>query len=328
MKILNLNNYKGTSLCIVSDFNELNRIFVMESLNNVKNFNKLDLLDIKPKNGNIKISQIRELQEFLSYKPNYSDKKIVIINNIHSMKLESANAMLKIIEEPPNYAIVIGTTNNWNNVINTIKSRMLKVNVSISSDLYEQLKNKFKDNIRYVKLFIKYDYGIANYILSNTKEEVNDIIENYIIDEKDFEFYLKTLTFENNEKNNMIKTFAYFKILKYLFNLKEIDFIDKLDEINSIKNDVEKLSFLKNISKLSSILIRDTLVSKMTSKWKYMWNLNLIEFLGIENYKFDVSCALDTLTYFNGIINSRVSNYNFNMEIYTHFIRLRQIYKK
>ena len=328
MKKLSIDKYKGSSLCIVSDFKSLNRTFVMEALNNVENFNQLDLMDIKPENGNIKISQIRELQEFLSYKPNYSDKKVVIINNIHSMKAESANAMLKIIEEPPNYAIIIGTTNNWNNVITTIKSRMLKVNISIPKDLYEALKRKFEDNIRYIKLFIKYDYGITNYILSTPKEEIDSIIENYIIDEKDFDFYLKTFTFEENEKNNMIKTFAYFKILKFLFNLKEFEFIKRLDEITSLKNDVEKLNFLKNISKLSSILIRDTIVSKMTSKWKYMWNLNLIEFLGIEEYRFNVSCALDTLSYFNGIINSRVSNYNFSMEVYTHFIRLRQIYKK
>jgi hypothetical protein len=100
-------------------------------------------------------------------------------------------------------------------------------------------------------------------------------------------------------------------------------------KLKGIKNSLDNpIEFLKMISLLSNILIHDSLISKMTNKWKFMYNYDLIEFFGIEDYKIDLELLFDTFEYNNKIINSSVSNHNFTLEVITHFIRIKETYSK
>jgi DNA polymerase-3 subunit delta' len=49
----------------------------------------------------IKIEAIRDLKRNISLRPYEAKKKVFIINDAHKMKAEAANALLKILEEPP-----------------------------------------------------------------------------------------------------------------------------------------------------------------------------------------------------------------------------------
>ena len=49
--------------------------------------------------------------------------KIYTINQANSMTIEAQNALLKTLEEPPEYAIIILITNNKEALLDTIKSR-------------------------------------------------------------------------------------------------------------------------------------------------------------------------------------------------------------
>lgn len=56
----------------------------------------------------ISIEQInRELRDWLAYKPYRSRHKVAVIGESHLMTLEAANALLKTLEEPPAYAVLI-----------------------------------------------------------------------------------------------------------------------------------------------------------------------------------------------------------------------------
>ncbi len=55
----------------------------------------------------IKIAEIRELNHKLSLKPYQAGHKIAIVQDAHLMTEESANAMLKTLEEPPEKSIII-----------------------------------------------------------------------------------------------------------------------------------------------------------------------------------------------------------------------------
>ena len=59
-----------------------------------------DLLILRPEKKEIQISQIRELQAFLSLSPQLGNSKIAIIVQAELMNLSSQNCLLKTLEEP------------------------------------------------------------------------------------------------------------------------------------------------------------------------------------------------------------------------------------
>lgn len=91
--------------------------------------NHPDFLTFQSEDGkNIKIEQIRYLQEKISEKPIVSSKKVYIINDSDLMTKEAQNCLLKTLEEPPLYAVIILVLSNENKLLNTIKSRCTKIN--------------------------------------------------------------------------------------------------------------------------------------------------------------------------------------------------------
>ncbi|MGM0370042.1 MAG: DNA polymerase III subunit delta' [Bacillota bacterium] len=93
------------------------------SCRKANNENHPDIKEVMPDETSIKIDQIRELQQEIMYKPYESDKKIYIIHQAEDMTLSAANCLLKTLEEPPSYAIIILLTNNLNKLLSTTVSR-------------------------------------------------------------------------------------------------------------------------------------------------------------------------------------------------------------
>jgi DNA polymerase-3 subunit delta' len=60
-----------------------------------------DFIFVPPHGSSIKIDQIRSVKEFSYAKPALSERKVVVIDRAHLMTRESANALLKVLEEPP-----------------------------------------------------------------------------------------------------------------------------------------------------------------------------------------------------------------------------------
>jgi DNA polymerase-3 subunit delta' len=75
----------------------------------------------------IKIEQIRALIEKVIEKPIVSNRKVYIINDCDKMTKEAQNCLLKTLEEPPEFATIILISSNENMILNTIKSRCMKV---------------------------------------------------------------------------------------------------------------------------------------------------------------------------------------------------------
>ena len=89
--------------------------------------NNPDFIEISEDGNSIKIAHIRELQEKIYQKPIVSSKKVVIKDNSEKMTEEAQNSLLKTLEEPPEYIVIILITSNENKLLNTIKSRCLKL---------------------------------------------------------------------------------------------------------------------------------------------------------------------------------------------------------
>jgi DNA polymerase III subunit delta' len=82
-----------------------------------------DLHILEPDGAFIKIDQVRELQKELSYRPFEAPKKACIINGADKLNLNSGNALLKTLEEPPGEALLILIAPERSAVLQTILSR-------------------------------------------------------------------------------------------------------------------------------------------------------------------------------------------------------------
>ena len=82
----------------------------------------LDLIEIDGA-SNRGIDEIRELRDKVNYRPNEGRYKVYIIDEVHMLTREAFNALLKTLEEPPEYVVFIfATTEVWR-VPATIRSR-------------------------------------------------------------------------------------------------------------------------------------------------------------------------------------------------------------
>lgn len=89
--------------------------------------NNPDFYFIDASDEKIKIDQIREMQRKIAEKPIISSKKVYIIEDSEKMTKEAQNCLLKTLEEPPEYIIIILICSNEDNLLSTIKSRCTRM---------------------------------------------------------------------------------------------------------------------------------------------------------------------------------------------------------
>jgi DNA polymerase-3 subunit gamma/tau len=82
----------------------------------------LDVIEIDAA-SNRGIDEIRDLREKVNYAPAQARHKVYIIDEVHMLTKEAANALLKTLEEPPPYVIFILATTEVHKVPPTILSR-------------------------------------------------------------------------------------------------------------------------------------------------------------------------------------------------------------
>ncbi|GAG06941.1 unnamed protein product, partial [marine sediment metagenome] len=104
---------KLTAIEFTKAVNCLNLNKNLEACDNCHSCNEInkqycpDLKIVETTRGLIKIEQIREIRKEIELKPFKSKKKVYIIDKAEKMTLEASNCLLKTIEEPPYYAIII-----------------------------------------------------------------------------------------------------------------------------------------------------------------------------------------------------------------------------
>lgn len=89
---------------------------------NFKNDVNPDIIEIDAASNN-GVDSIRQLIDEVNYKPTNTKYKVYIIDEVHMLSGSAFNALLKTVEEPPDHAIFILATTEYNKVPSTIKSR-------------------------------------------------------------------------------------------------------------------------------------------------------------------------------------------------------------
>ena len=88
--------------------------------------NNSDFKLLLPEKDVIKVDMIRELSREIFMLPTISKRKVFIIDDADSMNEQAQNALLKVLEEPPEYATIILIVSNKEKLLNTIKSRIVE----------------------------------------------------------------------------------------------------------------------------------------------------------------------------------------------------------
>ena len=84
-------------------------------------------LFINSDNTKILINEIRQLIDFSNLSSAVSNAKVIILQNCENMNLESQNAILKTLEEPPENTFIIMTSSKRKSLNQTIYSRCNKI---------------------------------------------------------------------------------------------------------------------------------------------------------------------------------------------------------
>ena len=144
--------------------------------------NHMDFNVVNEAGETIKIDQIREIISKMIEQPIISNKKIYIINDCDKMTIEAQNCLLKTLEEPPQFAVIILITSNENALLNTIKSRCMTIKFkNIPNDELQKYAIDKLGMIQMTENFLKsFNGSIGKAIIQKENQEKFLNLENLI----------------------------------------------------------------------------------------------------------------------------------------------------
>ena len=160
------------SLNCLNGIENLCRDNLCENCEAITNSSHIDVLemDAASKTG---VDDVRDLIEFSRYGPTSSKYKIFIIDEVHMLSKQAFNALLKTLEEPPEYLKFIFATTEIKKIPITVISRCQRFDLSRikSTELFEFIKKiKKKENGKAsdeaLKLIVKISEGSVRDALS------------------------------------------------------------------------------------------------------------------------------------------------------------------
>ena len=309
--------------CKKKDDNNLNQNLskncTCETCEGISNSNHIDVLemDAASKTG---VDDVRDLIEFSKYGPTSAKYKIFIIDEVHMLSKQAFNALLKTLEEPPEYLKFIFATTEIKKIPITVVSRCQRFDLSRikSSELFNYLKDvKQKENglasDEALKLIVKISEGSVRDALSLLDRGLLSTT-----DGKEFDFKQAQKIFGYFDKSQLIKLFkfimegnqnellkSYRKIydqgvdpkvfindfLEILYYLKNIDYL-KIENSNFNLND-DEFEEIKNLS---------TNVSSKTLILFWQFTIRTLHELDIvSNQNLSIEMFLIRLTYLVGL---------------------------
>lgn len=191
-------------------------------------------------NGTIGIDAAKSAIDFLAKKPVFSKKRIVIIRDAENLTLHAQNAILKIIEEPPQEALIILIAENGDFLLPALISRLQKIyfqrveKKEIEKMLIEKNVNKQKSKILSEESFGRPGRAIDS--IDKKNEEISKLVKKFLTGsfEKNF---LETII-----ENDLNKFFEFL-----IIELKK----DIIKNLPILKEALKRLALIKmfNVNK-------------------------------------------------------------------------------
>ena len=225
-----------------------------ENCTAISNSNHIDVLemDAASKTG---VDDVRDLIEFSRYGPTTAKYKIFIIDEVHMLSKQAFNALLKTLEEPPEYLKFIFATTEIKKIPITVVSRCQRFDLSrIKSlelfDFIKKIKVKEDGNAsdEALKLIVKISEGSVRDALSLLDRALLTLDKS-----KELDLSSAQKIFGYFDKSQLIDLF------KLIFEGKEKEVLNNYREIYNqgvepkvfINDFLELLYYFKNIESLS-----------------------------------------------------------------------------
>ncbi|MDA7597014.1 DNA polymerase III subunit gamma/tau [Candidatus Pelagibacter sp.] len=283
-------------------------------------------MDAASKTG---VDDVRDLIEFSRYGPTSSKYKIFIIDEVHMLSKQAFNALLKTLEEPPEYLKFIFATTEIKKIPITVVSRCQRFDLSRikSSELFEFIKKiKVKENGNVsddaLKLIIKISEGSVRDALSLLDRALLSLDDNTELDlnaaQKIFGYFDKSQLIDlfelilNGEENKVINIYRkiydqgvepkvfindFLEILYYFKNINSLT----LENTNFSLNDEE----FKKIKDISNQLDAEVLILF----WQFTIS-SLQELDIVSNQHLSIEMFLIRLMYLSSIKSKKKTEFN------------------
>ncbi len=218
------------------------------------------------KPGTISIDEIRDqVINDVAIKPYCSPYKIYIVADAEMMTVQAQNALLKTIEEPPEYAVIMLLTSNADSLLPTIQSRCVRLDLKVVDD--SLVKKYLMERLHVPDYQAEIDASFAQGSIGKAKEaatseEFSEMTQNALKILKyanTMEVYeltdaIKNLSTEKQNINDYLDIFQFwFRDVLMFKATREIDNLVFKQEINYIKEQASERSY-ENLEKILEAL--------------------------------------------------------------------------
>lgn len=239
-----------------------------------------DFYMLTAEENSISVEEIRKLQSDILIRPLYSKRKVYLIEEADKMTVQAQNCLLKTLEEPPCYAVIILTVSNEDALLETIRSRVSRYSFRKNTDeeVRNVIRSRLGDKVGDMDFIISYSGGIigtaielaASEEFTHIRQRVFEIVEK-LAKPKLLDVFEVYDFFEDNK--NSIETIFDIMILFY----RDILVASKHRNENILINSDKKDMIFNNISKYTTAkLVKNIEVIEMARKdLKYNANFQL-----------------------------------------------------
>lgn len=121
-----------------------------------------DFYEVITDKSSIGIDLIRVMQEHVANRPAYGNKKVYFIDCADMMTSQAQNCLLKTLEEPPEYAVIIMSVVNYEALLPTIRSRTVNLRLGPYSEdeIREIIKPLAPKNKNELDFYVRFSRGI------------------------------------------------------------------------------------------------------------------------------------------------------------------------
>ena len=218
------------------------------------------------------IDQIRALIKSVYEKPMNSPYKLVILENAHLLGEKCQNALLKVIEEPPPYAVFVLLTDEVSMMLPTIMSRVMHM------ELLPWKENELRQFVSAEDFFYKYSMGNVGSLISLLKDEDFKAMRQRTLEEfekflfgDEFGIYEITKSWTDNKErlSDILNVITLFLRDIIFYKNGQTDLIINGDRQDAIKRVSEKIT-------LSRALEMTDIVGNIPRRMGHNENLSMI----------------------------------------------------
>lgn len=254
---------KNFARAILKDDSEAIRFF-----SGIDDYEDADLYIVKNQ-GNIKKEEIEEIIENSFSKPYSGSHKIVIIDDFDKVTVEGQNALLKTLEEPMDYLILILISSTMKKILPTIISRCRVLKFSdVTGDRIEDFLKKKNITEKNARLFSRLSNGNVSLALKysedpellSKREDLIKVLDKII---RNTEFIFDEFTFFKDNREDFAEILN-FMLIWYL----DLVYLKSGREEKIVNTDKIDLLKLENISVARAIKSYDAIINALVRNEK------------------------------------------------------------